>query len=124
MGITLSEILEYEEAVKAFKKALKLKPDEYEICYHLGAALIELKRYDEAAKVYKSTLQVKPSDSEVFYNLSIVYSLLRKHDIALDNLKRAVELNHEIKNDARFNPAFDSIRMKDEFKKLVLQGKL
>lgn len=119
MGITLSEILEYEEAVKAFKKALKIKPDEYEICYHLGAALIELKRYDEAAKIYKSTLQVKPSDSEVFYNLSIVYSLLRKHDIALDNLSKAIELNQNLRLDARVNTAFESMKNFDEFKKII-----
>ena len=119
MGITLSEVHEYKEAVKAFNKALEIKPDEYEVCYHLGAALIELKRYDEAAKIYKSTLHVKPSDSEVFYNLSIVYSLLRKHDIALDNLRKAIELNRDIRWDARSNVAFEGMRSFEEFKKLV-----
>ncbi|MCX7842438.1 MAG: tetratricopeptide repeat protein [Clostridia bacterium] len=119
MGITLSDMGRYPEAVEAYKNAIEIKPDEYEIHYHMGAALMEMKRYSEAAEAYKTALKVKPSDSELFYNLSIVYSLLKKNDIAIDNLKKAVQLNTELKREAKYNSAFDSIRSSMEFKELI-----
>jgi tetratricopeptide (TPR) repeat protein len=109
----------YNEAVEAYRNALEIKPDEIEICYHLGSALTELKKYNEAIEIYKSALKVKPTDSEMLYNISVNYVLLRKHDIALDNLRKAIELDVQLKKEAKHDRAFSSIFANAEFKELV-----
>jgi hypothetical protein len=44
---------------------------------------------------------------------------MKKSDIAMDNLKKAIELNSGFKADAKSNRAFDGLRNKQEFKELV-----
>ena len=119
MGITLFEAGKFRDAVTAFKTALELKPEELEIYYYLGSALTESRLYNDALEAYKLALKIKPEDSEVFYNLATVYSLLGRYDIATDNLKKAVELKEDFRSDARTNRAFDGMRGKSAFKKMV-----
>lgn len=118
-GVGLEKIGRYPEAAKSFSMALEQNPYDKDASYHLGAILTELRKYNEAIMVYKSALDVKPADYELFYNLSVVYSLLQKPDIAIDNLRKAIELNYKIKNDAKNNDAFKNIKTYPEFKKLV-----
>lgn len=119
LGMSLSEAGKFREALEAYKNALELKPDEAGIQYHMASVLMEMKKYDEAVNLYKSVLKVKPEDSDLFYNIATVYSLLKRYDIAADNLKRAIELNEEIRKDARINRAFDGMRARAEFRELV-----
>ena len=119
MGIMLSESGRHREAAAAFRSAIDLKPDEYEIYYYLGASLTEMRHYNDAVEAYKTALKVKPSDSELYYSIATVYALLARYDIAKDNLKQAIELNDEIRNDARTNRAFDGMRGKSDFKELI-----
>jgi len=119
LGIVCEQCKKYPEAAKAYELALEINPDDEETTYHLGAVLTELRKYDEAICAYKTALKVKPSDYELFYNLSIVYSLLEKPEIAIDNLKRALELNRSLKFNIPYNKAFDNIRSKPEFKRVI-----
>ena len=119
MGIMLSESGRHREASAAFRSAIDLKPDEYEIYYYLGASLTEMRHYNDAIEAYKTALKVKPSDSELYYSIATVYALLARYDIAKDNLKQAIELNDDLRNDARTNRAFDGMRGKSDFKELV-----
>ncbi len=119
LGVTLSEIGRNSEAVKAFRKALSIKPDEYEIYYHLGNTLTVMRKYTEAIKAYKSVLTVKTKDSDILYNLAIVYSLANNQDIAVESLKRAIELDDNLKNDARYNSSFDNLKTREDFRALI-----
>jgi tetratricopeptide (TPR) repeat protein len=119
MGIMLSETGRYREASAAFRNAIDLKPDDYETYYYLGASLTEMRHYNDAIEAYKAALKVKPSDSELYYSIATVYALLSRYDIARDNLKQAIDLNGDIRRDARTNRAFDGMRGKSDFRELV-----
>lgn len=119
MGIMLSETGRHREAAAAFRSAIDLKPDEYEIYYYLGASLTEMRHYNDAIDSYKTALKVKPSDGELYYSIATVYALLGRYDIARDNLKQAIEMDDNIRSDARTNRAFDGMRGKSDFKELV-----
>ena len=118
-GVKLYEQGRYAEAVDMFKKALDVKPDEIIIYYHMGCALIEQKRYDEALNCFKRAFGVKLTDSEIYYDIATVYSLIKKYDIAVDALRNAVQLNHDLKIEARYNRAFEPIKKSPEFKRIV-----
>lgn len=119
MGMCLFEEGRYPEAVAAYRNALDISPDELEIYYYLGAALTEMRHYNDAIESYKSALAIKPSDGELYYYLAAIYAMLGRYDISVENLKKAIELNTEILDDIRDNPAFDGMRGKNEYKMLV-----
>lgn len=49
----------YEEAVKHYKKAAELNPDDYKAWNNLGIVLAELGRYKESETAYKEALSLK-----------------------------------------------------------------
>jgi tetratricopeptide (TPR) repeat protein len=50
MGISYIKLKEYQNAIDAFKKAIKIKPDFYEAYTNMGGAYSKLKKYREAIK--------------------------------------------------------------------------
>jgi len=119
MGICLMEEKRYMDAAAAFRNALDLNPEELEIYYYLGAVLTEMRHYNDAIDAYSTALKIKPADGELQYNLAAVYAMLGRYDIALENLKAAVEADRSLIEDIRNNSAFDGIRGRTEFKKLL-----
>jgi len=119
MGICLMEEKRYMEAAAAFRNALDLNPEELEIYYYLGAVLTEMRHFNDAIDAYRSALKIKPVDGELQYNIAAVYAMLGRYDIALENLKAAVEADRSLIEDIRNNSAFDGMRGKTDFKKLI-----
>lgn len=119
MGTSLFETGRYMEAAAAYRDALELKPDELEIYYYLGAALTEIRHYNDAIEAYKSALEIKPTDGELHYNIAAIYAMLGRYDIAGENLKHAIELDGEVRRDAMQNKAFDGMRGRSDFKKMI-----
>ncbi len=119
MGMCLYEEGSYAQAIAAYRNALDINPNELEIYYYLGSALTEMRNYNDAIDAYKSALEIKPSDSVLYYHMAVIYALLGRNDISMENLHRAIELNPEIRNEVSENRAFDGIRGKSEFKKLI-----
>jgi tetratricopeptide (TPR) repeat protein len=62
LGIALQRLGRRDEAVKAFDKALLLKPDDAELWRYLGDVLIELERAIEAVLSFQHVLRLKPRD--------------------------------------------------------------
>ncbi len=58
----------YDEALKAFDRAIKIYPDDAKFYINKGNVLRELKRYIEALDAYKRALQVA-SQSNIVYLL-------------------------------------------------------
>ena len=119
MGMCLFEEGRYTQAAAAYRNALDIKPDELEIYYYLGAALTELRNYNDAIEAYKSALEIKPSDGELYYHLAAIYAMLGRYEIAEENLKQAVGLDEKVRGDIIRNHAFDGMRGKNEFRKIV-----
>lgn len=119
MGMNLFETGNYMEAAAAYRDALEIKPEEIEIYYYLGAALTEMRHYNDAIEAYKSALLVKPTDGELHYNIAAIYAMLGRYDIAGENLKQAIEMNEGVRNDARYNRAFDGMRGRNDFKEMI-----
>jgi tetratricopeptide (TPR) repeat protein len=47
------KLKEYQKAIVAFKKAIKIKPDYHEACTNMGGAYSKLKKYRKAIKAYE-----------------------------------------------------------------------
>ncbi|HUN99585.1 MAG TPA: tetratricopeptide repeat protein, partial [Bradyrhizobium sp.] len=64
LGEALQRLKRYEEALKAFDKAIQFQPDSGELWRSLGNALLQLNRGSEALLSYQRALQLDPRDFE------------------------------------------------------------
>jgi Flp pilus assembly protein TadD len=75
LGVALSHVGRYNEAISLLTRAVSLKPDYVEAYNNLGAALIDAKRPDEAVTVLEKAISIKPDYPEAYYNLGRIYLL-------------------------------------------------
>jgi tetratricopeptide (TPR) repeat protein len=109
----------YQEALAAYDKAIELKPDYPEAWFNKGNTLAELKRPEEALAAYDKAIELKPDFPEAWFNKACLYSLNRDTKLAVQNLKRSIEIDTINREKAKTDSAFDNIRDEQEFKQLI-----
>jgi len=62
----------HEDAVKAFKKSLELKPDQPACHYDLGLVAMRTSDLAEAEKQFRKSLELNPDDTRAIFNLGKV----------------------------------------------------
>jgi tetratricopeptide (TPR) repeat protein len=67
MGVAYDKLKEYQEAIDAYKEAIKIKPDDHKAYCNMGVAYDKLKEYQEAIDAYKEAIKIKP-DYHKAYN--------------------------------------------------------
>ena len=94
LGNALKEAKDHEGALKHYRAAWTLKPDNLEAARACAAMLIALERFDEAAEHCGAALGRYPNDGKLCAGLGL--ALLRlKRPAAAAALRRAVALNPE-----------------------------
>jgi tetratricopeptide (TPR) repeat protein len=92
-GVGLYHKEKYEEALKAFEKAIELNPDKESAWNNKGATLSKLERYDEALKAHEKAIELNPNHIMALSNKGIALSNLERYDEALKAFEKAIELN-------------------------------
>ena len=64
LGRSYNKLDEDEDAAKALKEAVKIKPEDALYQTEYGAILIKLAQYDEAVRALKKALEIDPENSE------------------------------------------------------------
>lgn|GEM_PF-4859611 len=92
-GSDLDSQHRYDEAVEAFKKALRLKDDYAPAIYGLADAYAGLKKYQEAIDVYNDLIRTHPQDYEPYDKLAfgLLALTLNRDDEAIDVLQREIK---------------------------------
>jgi tetratricopeptide (TPR) repeat protein len=62
LGQTYAGLHVYGEAVREYRQATRLKPDDPDIYYDLGTALMKLALYDEATAAFAKSLELDPEN--------------------------------------------------------------
>jgi protein O-GlcNAc transferase len=92
MGSVLLALGRPDEAVEAYRSALKLKSDYAQAHNNLGNALKEQGHIDIAIDCYHTALKYKPDLPEAYNNLGIVLQTVRRFDQAVDAYHTAIRL--------------------------------
>ena len=92
LGIALSRLRRYDDALKAFDKAVQLKPDDPEPWWHMGNVLIGAGRLTEALLCLEHTLKLDPRHCEAAYQAGHILNGLERFEEALAYLDRSAEL--------------------------------
>jgi len=86
----------YDEALKSFKKALEMHPDDGVVWGNAGVALVRMERYEEALEAYAKSDELEPNDPITVYELGGVYYRMRRFAEAEVDYRRAIELEARV----------------------------
>lgn len=83
----------YEDAVKSYKEAIRLKKDYAEAHYNLGDAYFKLNQFKQAVEAYKQALKYQPNSPNTYNNLGTAHFKLGEHKKATEAYKAAIRLD-------------------------------
>jgi len=96
IGCCHSGMQRYKKAIKAYKKAIRIKPDYPAALNNLGASYSALKRYSKAVKAYKQAILYDPGEEVYHASLAEDYIELGRYEEAIESFKKAVSLKPEM----------------------------
>ena len=85
----------YDDAIEAYRQALRINPKDANAWYNLGIAYANLKRYNDAIEAYRQALRINPEDADAWYNLGITYAGLKRYNDAIEAYRQALRINPE-----------------------------
>ena len=83
---------EYDQALQAFREAIRLKPDDAMAWNNLGATYVKLQQYDQALQACREAIRLKPDYAWAWYNLGYTYDDLQQYDQAIQAYREAIRL--------------------------------
>jgi tetratricopeptide (TPR) repeat protein len=83
---------EYEEAIKAFRIAVKLDANHVDALEGLALTYLKLKRYEEAIAEYGKVIEIQPDNADAYKDMGDVLSIQNKYLEAIKAYKKAVEI--------------------------------
>ncbi|KDD74974.1 hypothetical protein H632_c953p0, partial [Helicosporidium sp. ATCC 50920] len=93
LGVAHSLARGYDGAVKAFRRALELRPHDYSLWNKLGATLANSSRSGEALDAYRRALDLKPNYMRAWTNMGIGFANLGEYERSASFYVRALSLN-------------------------------
>jgi len=90
LGLTCFNLGRYQDAIEAYKQAIKIEPDNAEAYCCLGAAYSELDCHQEAIEACMQAIRFKPDYAEAHCRLGIAYGRLGRHQEAIEAYKQAI----------------------------------
>lgn len=92
LGVALARKDQLDDAIAAYNKALRLKPDYLEALNNLGVALDAKGQFDDAIAALNKALQLKPDDLDALNNLGNALANKGQFDDAITTLNKALQL--------------------------------
>jgi tetratricopeptide (TPR) repeat protein len=92
-GNDLRERGSLDQAIDAYREAIRLVPAYGSLNLVLGDMLFQRQRYDEAGKAYQATLEFMPNHDQAWARLGQCQLLLEDHESALESFNKALEAN-------------------------------
>jgi tetratricopeptide (TPR) repeat protein len=110
---------DFDEGMQNIDTALALKPDYTFALFNKALAYELYANYDTALYWYDRTIAIDPKSVWSYYGKAAIYG--RRGDVpdTVKYLKQAIDLNPEVKKDARQEEDFNNVKNSPEFQNLV-----
>jgi tetratricopeptide (TPR) repeat protein len=95
-GTTLEHIGQYEFAIKYFKQALQIDPENSIALFEIAFCCEKLDLDEESIKYYKQYLLIDPYSRLAWSNLSGVYCKLERYEESIDAIEFAIAIDSKI----------------------------
>ena len=93
LGNTYTALENPVQALKAYRKAVSLKPNMAPAYNNIGSTLVTLGRVEEALEWYRLALQIDPRHGETYYNLGNALRMQGNLQAAVANYRKALQIN-------------------------------
>ena len=93
-GIEAADRKWYEEAVRAFKRAIELDPDSAHAHDNLATVYSEQRKFLPALREYLEAIRLEPDSATAHYNLACFLSS-QAHEMAIEEYKAAIQLEYD-----------------------------
>lgn len=117
-GIALAYNGNFNAGMQQIDKALKLKPSYGYARFNKALANELYGHYDEAIKWYEKDLEVENFEWS-YYGIASIYGRKGDTSNAVKYLKLAIDINPNVKTEAKGEEDFDKVRENKEFKQLI-----
>jgi tetratricopeptide (TPR) repeat protein len=98
-GIKSSQSGRYDQALKAFDQALKLKPKDPALITYKGIVFYAQGKNDQAMKLFEEAIKLNPNFGRAYYQRAMILEKQEKYDQAVADLKKAKGLGYGIDPD-------------------------
>lgn len=95
-GVSYEEPSLTEQAIEAYKQAVRINPQDVDAWDNLGANYAEAGNNVLAIKAYKQVVRIKPQDAGAWHNLGVCYDTASQSDLAIQAYKKAVRINPQL----------------------------
>jgi len=109
----------YEEAVKCHEAAVEASPADAQRWQSLAADLLNLGDLDRAEEAVRRAMKLDGRRGSTHYSLARIVARRGDHDGALTNLRKALELQPELRDSIVEQPDFAPLAEDDRFKQLA-----
>lgn len=84
---------DFKNAFEAYKNALSLEPEKFDLWFDLALAFKANKQIDDAIKAYEKVISINPSLVEAYANLGSIYNNIKNNPTkAIEYYKKIIEL--------------------------------
>jgi tetratricopeptide (TPR) repeat protein len=95
LGVASRHLKLYNQAVRAYREAIRHQAEYGEAWHDLGNVYASLKEYDHAIHAYRDALLIEPDRDDTWYELGNVYYDLRQYAYAIDAYSKALRIQPE-----------------------------
>lgn len=78
LATTLHKEGRYAEALRIYRQAILMNPDDGDLCFNLGNLLRTIGQNEKAIGVYEHAHRIKPGDADILINLAPLYRSARR----------------------------------------------
>lgn len=110
---------DYAGALEAFKKAEVLDPRATDNDLNIGAALLLQGQLRPASERFARYLEANPRSADAFYLVATNYAVAGYEALAIEHLRRAVDLDELARLRARTDPNFSDLRDNPRYQSLL-----
>jgi tetratricopeptide (TPR) repeat protein len=118
-AIVLEGLGQSRAALDEFSQIDKRWSDNVEVLASRGLANCHVGDFEEAIADYNRVVEIRPRDARVLFNRACVYSLWGKKDEAIADLRTAVDLDGKLREWAREEDDFETLRLDKRFLEIV-----
>ena len=98
VGTASAHLKQYNQAVHAYREAIRNQAEYGEAWHKLGVAYANLKEYDHAIHAYRDALRIQRDNAEVWYGLGDTHYELKQYAHAIHAYREALRIQPENPN--------------------------
>lgn len=95
-GMENSQAGRYDQALKDFNEALKLKPNDAMLITYRGVVYYAKGQTDLAMKDFNRAIEIDPKFGKAYYQRGMIYENQEKYALAVPELKKAKSLGYAV----------------------------